>query len=82
MECGSVAGLLDGGEEFVGGGRWVDEGEEGALGEEVDVGGGDAGNFEEGFLDMPGAVGASHAGNGEDEAVHGGKLHGTAEVVE
>lgn len=79
---GSVAGLLDGGEELGGGGWWVGECEEGALSEEVDVGSDDTGNFGEGVLDMPGAVGAGHALDGERDSFHRSKLHGVAGDVE
>lgn len=81
-KCGGVAGLLDGGDELVDGGRWVSECEKGTLGKEVDVGIDDAGNFGEGVLDVTGAVGAGHAGNGEEETFHEGKVHGDGNEVE
>jgi len=78
----AVAGLSDGVEEGVGGGAGFGEVENGALGEEVDLGGGDARDGGERALDVAGAVGAGHAFDGEHNPFHSGKLHGSRGAVE
>lgn len=82
VKRGGVAGVFNSDEELASGRRGVGESEEGAFGEEVDGGGGDAGDGGKSLLDVLGASGAGHAGDGERDPFHGDKLHGAGEDVE